>query len=91
MKDTVICCENGQSSQWCESRMYMKLVILHIRALGQGIRYSNVNASLLPQPTLLVEATINLRHVIPLLNVAFRQSVPSHILFSITSGFIESH
>jgi hypothetical protein len=54
--------------------------------LGQGTRYSNVAASLLPQPTLLPEATITFKLVIPLLNAAFGQSVPSQILFSITSG-----
>ena len=41
--------------------------ILHIRALGQGTRYSNVNASLLPEPTILAEATVTHRFAIPLL------------------------
>ena len=82
---------NGQSSQWCESRMYLKLVLLHIRALGQGMRYSNVTASLLPQPTILAEATITCSLVIPLLNGAFGQSVPSQILFPINSGFVQSY
>jgi hypothetical protein len=42
--------------------------ILHIRALAQGNRYSNVNVSFLPQSTLLAEATVNHWLVIPLLN-----------------------
>jgi hypothetical protein len=42
--------------------------ILHIRALAQGTSYSNVNASLLPQSTLLAEATVTNRLDIPLLN-----------------------
>ena len=62
--------------------------ILHIRALGQGTRYSNVNDTFLPQPTLLTKASVTHRLVIPLLNTAFRQSVLSQILFSITSGFV---
>jgi hypothetical protein len=59
--------------------------------LGQGTRYSNVTASLLPQQTLFAEATITCRLVIPLLYAAFRQSIPSQILFSITSGFVASY
>ena len=47
-----------------------------------------VTASLLPLQTLIAEATITLRPVIPLLNAAFRQSVPSQILFSITPSFV---
>jgi hypothetical protein len=62
--------------------------ILNITALAQGTRYSNVTNSLLLQFTLLAQATITLRPVTPLLNTAFRQSVPSQILFSITSGFV---
>jgi hypothetical protein len=54
-------------------------------------RYNNVIASLLPKPTLLDESTITCRLVMPLLNAAFRQSVPSQILFSITSGFVASY
>lgn len=48
---------------------------LHITARDQGTRYSNDTASLLPQPTLLAEATITCRLVLPLLNTAFRQAV----------------
>jgi len=44
------------------------ICILHIRALGQGTGYSNVNASLLPETTLAAEATVTNRLVIPLLN-----------------------
>jgi len=66
--------------------------ILHISALGQGTRYSNVPGSLIPQLRLLAEATIiTCRLVIPLLNAAFRQSVPSQIPFCITCGFAASH
>jgi hypothetical protein len=55
------------------------------------MRYSNVTVSLLSQPTLLVEGTITCRLVIPLLNAAFKQSVLSQILFSITYGFVASY
>jgi len=48
----------------------------------------NVTASFFPQLTLLAEATITHRLVIPLLNAVFRQSVPSQILFPITYGFV---
>jgi hypothetical protein len=48
----------------------------------------NVTASLLLQPTLLAEAIITFRLVIPFCNAAFRQSVPSQILFSITYSFV---
>jgi hypothetical protein len=54
------------------------------------MRYSNDSASMLPQLTLYTEATITCRLVIPLLYAAFRQIVPSQILFSITSGFVAS-
>jgi len=37
------------------------------------------------------EATKMCRQVIPLLYAAFRQSVPSQILFSLTSGFVASY
>jgi hypothetical protein len=60
-------------------------------ALGQVTRYSNITSSMLPQPTLLAEATITYRLVIPLLNPPFWQSVPSQILFSITSGIVASY
>jgi hypothetical protein len=43
-----------------------------------------------PKPTLIPQATITCRLLTPLLNAAFRRSVPSQILFSITSGFEES-
>jgi len=49
---------------------------LYVRVLGQVTRHSKVTASLLPQLTLLAVATITWRLVIPLLNTAFRQSVP---------------
>ena len=42
--------------------------ILHIRALGTGTRYSNVKASMLPEPTLTAEANVTHWLVIPLLN-----------------------
>jgi hypothetical protein len=48
----------------------------------------NVTASFFPQLTLLAEATITHRLVIPLLNAVFRQSVPSQISFPITYGFV---
>jgi hypothetical protein len=64
---------------------------LYVRVLVQVTTYSKVTASLLLQPTLLAEATITCRLVTPLLNAAFRQSVPSQILFSITSGFVASY
>ena len=60
----------------------LRVSIPHIRALGQGTRYSNVNDSFLPQPTLLAEASIAHRIVTRLINTAFRQSVHSQILFS---------
>jgi hypothetical protein len=41
---------------------------------------TGITASLLTQPTLLAEATITCRLVIPLLNAAFRRSVPMQIL-----------
>ena len=65
--------------------------ILHIRALGQGTRYSNVIDSFLPQPTFFIKATITHRLVIPLLNTAFRWSVLSQILFLNTSAFVASY
>ena len=64
---------------------------LYVTVLGQGTRYSNDNISLLPQLTLLAEATITHGLAIPLLHAAFWQSVTSHILFSITSGFVASY
>jgi hypothetical protein len=64
---------------------------LYVVVLEQGARYSNVNSSLLPQLTLLAEAIITHRLVIPQLNAALRQSVPAHIVFSITSGFVASY
>jgi AAA+ superfamily predicted ATPase len=48
-----------------------------------------VIASLLPQLTLVAEATIACRLVKLLLNEAFRQVVPSQILFYIPPGFFE--
>jgi hypothetical protein len=53
--------------------------------------YSNVTVSMLPQLTLFAEVTITCRLVISLLYAAFRQSVPSQILFSITSGLVASY
>ena len=38
-----------------------------------------------------LQATITCRLVIPLHNTAYRQSVPSQILFSITCGFVASY
>jgi len=64
------------------------VAILHIRALGYITRYTNVTVLFFPQSTLLSEATITHRLVIPLLNAAFRQSVPSQIWFSINYGFV---
>ena len=64
---------------------------MYAGVLGQGTRYSNVTASFLPQQTPFAESTITCRLVIPLLYTAFRQSVPSQILFSITSGFVASN
>jgi hypothetical protein len=46
--------------------------VLYAGVLGQGMRYSNVTASILSQLT-----TITCRLVKPLLNAAIRQSVPS--------------
>jgi len=43
--------------------------ILHITALAQGTRNSNVNALFLPQSPLLAEATVPHSLVIPLLNL----------------------
>jgi len=65
--------------------------LCYIRGLGQATRYSKVTASLRPQSTLLAEATITFRLVTPLLNAAFRLSVNSQILFSITRGFTASY
>jgi hypothetical protein len=50
---------------------------VYVGVLGQGTRYSNDNASLLLQPTLLAGATTPCRLAIQLLNAAFRQSIPS--------------
>ena len=68
-----------------------RVFTLYVAVLGQGTTHTNVTASLLLQVTLLVEATVSCRLVIPLLNIAFRQSVPSQILFSITYSFAPSH
>jgi len=46
------------------------------------MRYSNVTASFLLQPTPLAEAISTYRLVTPLLNAEFRRSVPSKILLS---------
>jgi hypothetical protein len=73
----------GEKSQRFESCDFT----LYVRMNGQVTSYSNVTALFLPQPTLLAEATITCRLVIPLHNAAFRQSVPSQILCSITYGF----
>ena len=64
---------------------------LYVVVLGQVTRYSNDTASFLPQPTILAEANIPSSLVIPLLNAALRQSVPSQITFSITSGFVATY
>jgi len=65
--------------------------ILYIWALGEGMRYSNVTASFLPQPTPLAEAISTYRLVTPLLNAEFRRSVPKQNLFSITCGLGASY
>jgi hypothetical protein len=74
---------SGVSFEFC-------VFTLYVIVLAQGTRFSNVTASLLPQLTLFADATVNCRLVAPLLNAAFRQSVPSQILFSITFGFVAS-
>jgi hypothetical protein len=61
------------------------------RVLGRGMRYRNVTASLLLQPTLLAVATITYRFVILLLNTAFKWSVPSKTLLSVTTSFVASY
>ena len=53
---------------------------LYVRVLGQVTRYSNVTASLLPQPKLLAEAIITFRLVIPHPNAEYRPSVSSNKL-----------
>ena len=69
-----------------DNRNVLNLVFtLYVRVLGQGSRHGKVTTSLLPQLTLPVEATIARRLVIPLLSTAFRQSILSQILFSITT------
>jgi len=55
------------------------------------VQDSNVTVSLLPQPTLLVEAMITYRLVIPLRNAAFRWSLPSQNVFSITCGYVATY
>jgi len=74
---------SGVSLEFC-------VFTLYVRVLAQVTRFSNVTASLLPPLTLFADATVNCRLLTPLLNAAFRQSVPSHILFSITFGFVAS-
>ena len=60
----------------------------HVLVLGKGKTYSSDTASLLLQPTTLAGATIPSRLVTSVLHAAFRQSVPSQILFSITLHFV---
>ena len=55
------------------------------------MRYSNDSVSLLPRLTLFAEATITRRLLIQLFYAAFRQLVPSQILFTIKSGFVASY
>ena len=73
----------GMNEECFESCVF----IMYVTVLGQGRRYTNHNASLLLQATLLAGATILCRLVIPLFNAALRHSVPSRIFFSITSDF----
>ena len=51
----------------------------------------NVTDSFFPQLKLHAQSTITHRLVLPLVNAAFRQSVPSQIWFSINYGFVASH
>jgi len=60
----------------------------HVLVLGKGKTYSSDTASLLLKPTILAGATIPPRLVTSLLHAAFRQSVPSKIMFSITLHFV---
>jgi hypothetical protein len=90
-KHSVNCCVNGQSTQWCELRMFLKPVFPYCTSEHLA-KVHDTAKSLLhwsPSPHFL-QPTITCRLVIPLLNVAFRQSVPSQILFSITCGFVAS-
>ena len=59
----------------------------HVLVLCKGKTYSSDTLLLLLQPTMLAGATIRSRLVTSLLHAAFRQSVPSQILFSITLHF----
>jgi len=62
---------SATSMQILDSGIYVSetyVCILHIRALAQGTRHSNVNASFPPQPTHLAEATDTYKLAIPLLN-----------------------
>jgi len=52
-------------------------LVLALCILSHVTRYSNVTASLFPQPQLLAEAIITLTFVIRLCNAEYRQSVPS--------------
>ena len=61
-----------ESGQWSETCNESCVFTLYVGVLGQGMRYSNVTASLLPQPTLLAKAMKICRLVIPLLNAASR-------------------
>jgi len=75
-------CEWGVwSVVWIKNDSETCVSILHIRALGQGTRYSNVTSSFLPRPKLFAEATITCRLVMPQLNAVSKWS-PSQILFS---------
>ena len=64
-----------------QERFESSVFTLYDGVLGQSTTYSNVTSLFLLQPTLLESATIPSRLVIPLLNAAFRWSVPSKIKF----------
>jgi len=94
MKERDICCVNEEYRQWCESGMFR---ILCCHSVSQCLEKVPDTAMTLlhcpppPQRTLLAGANTPCRLVIPLLNAAFRRSVPPQIMFSITSGFVASN
>jgi len=76
------------SEQWIKNVSEPYVFTVHVLVLCKGKTNSSDTAPLLLQPTTLAGATIPSKLVTSLLHAAFRQSVLSQILFSITLHFV---
>jgi hypothetical protein len=79
--------QSGTPLEMLVSGVNHNVLTRYVVVLGQATRFSNVSASLLPNLTLAPEAAVT-GTLMPLLKAAIRQSVPSQIFFSFTSGFV---